>query len=342
VGCKESAPRADDTKTEAQPSAAVGPERRDDDALAERYTVLRAGFDADPEHFGGAKGSPELTATTAELRAITNEARDVHLRANAALLLGAVHQERGQWTEAAAAYRRAAELVPDDAGPWMALARAEAKAPDRTEPAIEAQRRALELDPDNLENYLALGELLLRKGDKENAATTYAAYEVRRKGLIDGLTLTKDGVYHVSIDERIACAEALAAATDIGTAVALAYALDKDPEPRVRAAVVRTMGIQRLVGYKEWLGKALAKEKDAEVRAAIADALAEIQRDPVELPKGPAPTGDGATPAAIDPQSGAKVPEAPTPGASPPPPAPTPAAGETGTDAKSGGTDPPG
>ena len=297
-----------------------------DETRAERYTALRAGYDADPEAFGGKPGTPAFTEVTAELRAITNEASDVHLRANAALLLGALHQERGQWAEAAGAYRRATVLVPDDAGPWMALARAEARQSDRLAEAITAQEKALELDPDNLENFLALGELLVRADRKDDATTIYAKYEVRRKGLIDGLTLTKDGNYLVSIDERIACAEALAAASDLGTAVALMYALEKDPEPRVRAAVVDVMGLQRLVGYKEFLAKTLAKETDEGVRAAIVAAIAEIERDPVELPRGPAPVGaEGGTPAPSEP---AKA----TPGSGA-----TPAS----TDSAAGGTKPP-
>jgi hypothetical protein len=210
--------------------------------------------------------------------------------------------------EAAGAYRRATALVPDDAGPWMVLARAEAQIPDRLAEAIAAQEKALELDPDNLENFLALGELLVRADRKDDATTIYAKYEVRRKGLIDGLTLTKDGNYLRGIDERIACAEALAAATDVGTAYALMYALDKDPEPDVRAAVANVMGLQRLAGYKEFLGKAKAKETDDGVKAAIAAAIAEIERDPVELPKGPSPAesagqppaGAAATPASTE------------------------------------------
>jgi tetratricopeptide (TPR) repeat protein len=307
--------------TEPKPAEATTDETR-----AERYAAIRAEYDADPGKFAAQSGTPELARMTAELRAITNEANDVHLKANAALLLGALHQERGQWADAAAAYRRATVLVPDDAGPWMALARAEAKESGRLTEAITAQERALELDPDNLENFLALGELLVRADRKDDATAIYAKYEVRRKGLIDGLTLTKDGNYIVSIDERIACAEALAAASDLGTAVALMYALEKDPEPRVRVAVVNVMGLQRLVGYKDFLAKTLAKEKDEGVKAAIVAAIAEIERDPVELPRGPAPVGaDGGAPAPSEP---AKT----TPGTEA-----TPAS----TDSAPGGTKPP-
>ncbi|HET6583752.1 MAG TPA: HEAT repeat domain-containing protein [Nannocystaceae bacterium] len=326
----------------------MGPPRdpTTDEQRTARYEEIRARWALDPQLSsrpsgqGGAPGSAELATVLADLRAITNEADDVHLRANAALLLGAVLQERDRWSEAAGAYRRATELVPDDAGPWMALARAEAKQPERTSEAIAAQRRALELDPDNLENFLALGELFVRAGDEQEATTVYAAYEVRRKGLIDGLTLTKDGAYIVSIDERIACAEALAAATDIGTAYALMYALEKDPEPRVRAAVVQTMGIQRLAGYAPFLAKTLARETDETVRTAIAAAVAEIERDPVEAAQLP------VAPAVSPRPSGSEIP--PAPGADP---GPTPAnaapeargaaEGAPSTAPSAGGTKPP-
>lgn len=300
IGCgdRASAPAPTSATT---PSAAPAPvdTAATDETRTARLTAIRTAYAADPEGYGGKAGSAELTAVIAELRAITNEAQDVHLRANAALLIGAMHQERGQWIEAADAYRRASALIPADAGPWMALARAEAQRGDRADEAIAAQQKALELDPDNLENFLALGELLVKAERKDEATTIYAQYEVRRRGLIDGLTLTKDGNYLVSIDERIACAEALAAAADMGTAVALMYALEKDPEPRVRSAVVNVMGLQRLAGYKEFLVKTLAKEQDADVKQDIVAAIAEIERDPVELPRGPAPeTASGGTHAA--------------------------------------------
>jgi tetratricopeptide (TPR) repeat protein len=293
------------------PAAAPTTPAVDDDALAMRYLELRAGYDAAPESYGGKAGSPELTAITTELRTMSNEAKDVHLRANAALLLGAMHQARGGWEAAAGAYRRAAQLVPEDAGPHMALARALSMTKDY-KAAAEAQLRAVELDPDNLEQYLALGELRIKAGDKASGAKAYADYEVRRRGLIDGLTLKHEGAYKVSIDDRIGCAESLAVAADVGTAFALLYALEQEPEPKVRAAIVRAMGSHRFVGYKPRLVKRLADEQDAGVREAITWAVAEIDRDPVDTrlegpppsetapAQLPAPAG-GATPAAVSP-----------------------------------------
>lgn len=290
------------------PAPAAAPAVPDDDALAQRLATLRAGYDAAPATFGGAAGTPEFTAVSSELRTIGNQARDVHLRANAALLLGAMHQERGQWAEAAGSYRRAATLVPDDAGPHMALARALAGTKDYAA-AATAQARAVELDPDNLEQYLALGELHLGAGNKEAGAKAYADYEVRRRGLIDGLTLRRDGAYQVEPDERVACAESLASASDVGTAFALLYALQEEPEPRVRAAIVRAMGIQRLAGYGPRLTALLAKETDADVRDAVTWALAEIARDPVDTklegpPPAPEPSGGVPGPAATPARGG--------------------------------------
>ncbi len=273
----------------------------DDDTLSQRYDVLRAGFDAGPATFGGVAGTPEFTAMSSELRGIGNKARNVHLRANAALLLGAMHQERGQWAEAAGAYRRAASLVPDDAGPYMALARALA-ATDEYEAAAAAQTKAVALDLDNLEQYLALGELYLRAGNAKASASAYADYEVRRRGLIDGLTLRHQGEYQVGPEDRIACAESLASASDVGTAFALLYALQEEPEARVRAAIVRAMGVQRLLGYQPRLSARLIQETDPETREAITWALAEIARAPVDTkldgpPQIPAPpaAAPGAT-----------------------------------------------
>ncbi len=309
-----------------------------DDALAERYAALRAGFDANPEHYGGAAGSPEFTEISSELRTIGNQARDVHMRANAALLLGAMHQERGQWADAAGAYRRASQLVPDDAGPPMVLARALAQTGDYPA-AIAAQLQALALDPDNLEQYLTLGELHLRAGDQQAGAKAYADYEVRRRGLIDGLTLRRDGAYQVGPDDRIACAESLASATDVGTAFALLYALQEEPDAPVRAAIVRAMGVQRLAGYAPRLQARRGVETDPEVQDAITWALAEIARDPVDTkldgpPPVPQAAGGTVGPAATPP---ATLPA--TPPATPPAtggsdrPAAGPAAPESGAEA---------
>lgn len=296
------------------PAVAGAPDPAGDDALEKRLLELRAGFDAAPETFGGVAGTPEFTAMSAELRSMSNQAHDVHLRANAALLLGLMHQEREQWAEAAGAYRRAATLVPDDAGPHMALARALAGAREYDD-AAAAQIEAVKRDPDNLEQYLALGELYVHAGKTEASAKAYADYEVRRRELIDGLTLRRDGAYLVDADERIACAESLASASDVGTAFALLYGLQEEPEARVRAAIVRAMGVQRLLGYEPRLKTQLAKETDAEVREAIAWALAEIARAPVDTKlEGPPPVptpleGPPATPA----RGGGSDPGAPSP-----------------------------
>lgn len=228
-------------------------------------------------------------AAMVELRRVANEAEEPHLRANAALLLGAMHDERDEHELAANYYRHAAKLIPDDAGPLMALALALGRQ-DKFAEAAQVQGQATELDPDNLENWLALGELRLKAGDKDGATQAYVDYERRRKGLIDGLTLTKNGNYVVSIEQRVGCAEALASATDQGTAVALAYALRTDPEPSVRATVARVMGVQRLTWYREPLKQALAGDQASDVREAATWAMAEIDRDPVEVTKGDAPS----------------------------------------------------
>ena len=74
----------------------------------------------------------------------------------------------------------------------------------------------------------------------------------------------------------------MAAAADNGTALALLYALQSDPEPQVRAAIVRTMGTQRLRGYEPALVEHLRTERDADVEEEAKRALAEIRRDPVD------------------------------------------------------------
>jgi tetratricopeptide (TPR) repeat protein len=316
---------------EAKPLAEL-----DDDALADRYLALRDRVTRTPELATG-NGFGELSASLSE---IANSAKDPHLRANASLLLGSLYETRGDRKTATAHYRHAAKLVPQDAGPWMALAVASAAADDLPA-AVEAQARATELDPDNLENWLALGELRYRAGDQAEAAKAYAGYEQRRKGIIDGLTLTNTaGDYIIGEDERIGCAEALASAADAGTAVALSYALANDKSANVRAAVARAMGIHRLEAYQEALTRQLAIETDAAAKEAIEGAMADILADPIRVELGPRPQlptddprrreddapAEGDAPAG-DPPEPALPPEtpAPEPAADPAPdPAPVP------------------
>jgi tetratricopeptide (TPR) repeat protein len=298
------------------PSVAAKDEAKavDDDALAQRYLELKTAFEDDPKGFGG---SPQgLAEITRELRAMSNAAKAVPLQANAAALLAAIHYEHGGWAEAVGAYRRATQLVPDDPDLRMALVRALAKNGELSA-AAEAQLRAIELAPDDLEQYLVLGELRIRAGDKDGGAKAYADYEVRRLGLIDGLTLKRGDAYRVTIDERIACAEHLAVAADVGTAFALLYALENEPEPRVRTAIVEAMGAHRFVGYEPRLTSRLGKETDPDVRAAIAWALAEIKRDPIDT-RLDTPPVEGAPPptppkSKLDAPAGGAVSDRPAP-----------------------------
>jgi tetratricopeptide (TPR) repeat protein len=264
----------------------------DDEAMADLYQRAK-----DAMENGTLAADPERRRRVEdELGRIANAARDPHLRANASLLLGASLEARGDRRQAIAFYRHAAALVPSDAGPRMALALALA-ADGRPVRAANVQRRVIELDPDNLENFLVLGEMLLQAGDNAGATEAYAAYEVRRKGLIDGLTLKRDGEYEVDAVERAECALALAAASDNGTALALLYALGSDPDPGVRVAIARTMGIQRLRGYRKPLEEHLEREKDADVREAVTWALSEIARDPVDSRPATTPGAEAARPA---------------------------------------------
>lgn len=276
---EEAAPEPTPTPPAGDPDAvAEVPAAVPSPSLEERYQTWRTRFEQDET----LARSDAFSQIRADLQEVANTAPDRMLRANAALLLAALHEGRREPANAEGFYRLAANLVPDDAGPKMALALVLAAQKNYPE-AATVQAEATALDPDNLENWLILGELLHKSGQAEKAAEAYVDYERRRKGLIDGLTLTRQGAYIVSRDERIACAEALASATDQGTAVAMAYALHRDPEPAVRAAVARIMGLQRLAWYRDPLEEKLKSETSPEVREAILGALAEIARDPLEI-----------------------------------------------------------
>ncbi|HVH99131.1 MAG TPA: hypothetical protein VM869_10485, partial [Enhygromyxa sp.] len=231
---------------------------------------------------------PEGAAIELDLQRVANEAEDAHLRANASLMLGAIAEARNDQRTAISFYRQAVELIPEDADTHIVLALALAKA-QRWDEAIVEQWKVVEAIPDDLLGWLVLGEMHVKGRKLDEAVNVYGAYELRRKGLLDGLTLKQDGEYLKNEAERAACAQALAPAVDNGTALGLMYALDSDPSPLVRTAVVSVMGEQRLLGYQKLLKDKLASEADAEVKEAIEWALSEIEREGVETAPGVVP-----------------------------------------------------
>jgi tetratricopeptide (TPR) repeat protein len=251
---------------------------------------LEALYRSSKDRYQATAQLPEQSAAEIEanLRRVANEAEDVHLRVNASLMLGHMFEDRGDSRAAISFYRQAAALLPDSVDPHIVLALGLAQA-ERWDEAIAEQWLVVEQIPDDLVGWLLLGELHVKAGKLEEATQVYGAYELRRKGLLDGLTLKHDGEYLKAEAERVACAEALAPAVDNGTALALLYAFDSDPSPRVRAAIASVMGEQRLLGYSKLLTSKLTTESDAEVKEAITWALAEIEREGVETNPGPVP-----------------------------------------------------
>ncbi|PRP90827.1 hypothetical protein ENSA5_61470 [Enhygromyxa salina] len=284
AGCGKTASQTDTGKAEAgeveQPPA---PPPLTQEQLEELYRASKARFEATTT-----LPDDSFAELRADLMRVANEAQDVHLRANASLLLGGMHEARADSRAAISFYRQAQELIPDDPAPHIVLALALSQ-DKKWDQAIAEQWRVVEMIPDDLVGWLLLGEFHVKAGKLDEAAEVYGAYELRRMGLLDGLTLKRDGEYVADEAERVACAEALAPAVDNGTALALMYALDSDPSPKVRERVVAIMGEQRLLGYQKLLETKLASEQDAEVKQSIEWALAEIERDPIETAPGPVP-----------------------------------------------------
>ena len=271
-------------KADAKPAETV----QGDDAMATRYLEIKERFAALPPEDRAGPGRIVAEAGP-ELRTIADTAKDLHLRANASLLLGTLYEASGDARAAISFYRQVVALLPDDPAPRRVLA--VALATDKQfAAALPEQERVVKDDPDDLEAWLLLGELAVKADQKERATAAYAAYEMRRKGLTDGISLKKaDGTFILPAEQRAACARALIPARDNGTAIALLYALSIETEPAVRAAIVEAMGTQRLSGYKQALEERLKTETAQEVKEALVWALAEIQRDPLDTRPGVAP-----------------------------------------------------
>lgn len=286
VGCKgEDRSVAAAAKTETK---AVTPVPATADAMAERYLAIKDRLAAlQPEDKAGP--GRILTEDGPELRTIAESATDLHLRANASLLLGTLFEANGDARSAISFYRQVVSFLPEEAEPRRVLAMALAT-DKQYAAALPEQERVVKDDPDDLEAWLLLGELAVKAGEPEQATLAYTAYELRRKGLIDGISLKRaDGTFPLPTEQRASCARALIPARDNGTAIALLYALEIETDPTVRAAIVEAMGTQRLAGYQQALTTKLKTETAQEVKEAMIWALAEIQRDPLDTRPGPTP-----------------------------------------------------
>lgn len=283
-GCAEP-PTAPPPAVKSAPKAEPAPAA---ESLAERYLTAKERMAAlMPEDKAGPKRLLEELGPG--LREVAEKAAEVPLRANASLLLGTLYERAGDPRSAISFYRQTAALVPAEIEPKRVLALALA-ADGQFAEAIPEQETVVKDDPDDLEAWLLLGEFNVKAGRADEGAKAYAAYELRRKGLIDGLTLqNKDATFVMPVDQRAACARALIPARDNGTALALLYALERDPDPVVRLALAEAMGTQRLAGYKTLLTAKAAAETHAEAKAAMLWALQEIERDPLDARPGPAP-----------------------------------------------------
>ncbi len=273
---------------EAGPAAVVAtPDEVSDEVYAERYNAAKQRIaDLDSGNPMVVKGA--VNELGPELRKIAEGAADKHLRANASLLAGSLYDLAGDSRSAIAFYRQAHGLLPDDIEPVRILALSLGRDGQYAE-AAKLQEKVVADDMDDLAAWLLQGELLLKAGEEEEAKKAYIRYEIRRKGLLDGLTLQKDGVFVTAAEDRAVIAGALTPASDNGTAIALLYALKYEPDAKVRAAILETMGIQRLAGYQKAIEERLAIESDPVVKEVAQWALDEIKRDPLDTRPGAPP-----------------------------------------------------
>lgn len=236
-------------------------------------------------------------------RDIANHAQDPHLRANACIAAASILDSRKEYASAISYYKQAITLVPREPSPYALMALAQA-AQKQYAAAGKTQEEVVRRDPDDLQAWLILGELKVKAKQKKEAAMAYAAYETRRKGLLDGLTKKKQGAYELSPADRIRCVHALEAAPDNGTSLALIYALQSDPSAKVREALVEVFARQRFAGFVQPLTKWLEQEKEASLQARIREAIAHIEAAPVQTRPQPGeivPPVDAADPGSVKP-----------------------------------------
>jgi len=203
------------------------------------------------------------------------------LVASCYLGLGSAHGDMRQHGRAVDAFQKVIELAPSDPEGYRALAIGLEDA-TRLREARQALEQAVALDPDQLSAYQDLAGLYLKEKDVEGAKKSYLRYELTRTRLIRTLGLVKDE------DRRVRAAEGLGDARDEATAKALGLALT-DRSRKVRLAVIRSLGQQRLAEGAGPLRALLKKTKDAEERRLIQLSLQAIGSAPQPSPES-APT----------------------------------------------------
>jgi Flp pilus assembly protein TadD len=217
------------------------------------------------------------------------------LVANCYLGIGSALGDLGRHDKAVEAFEKVVELKPSDPEAYRALAIGLEDA-GRLPEARRALEQALALDPDQLSAYQDLAGLYLKAKELEGAKKAYLRYELTRTRLIRSLGLAKDE------KRRERAAHALADARDEATAKALGLALT-DKSRRVRLAVIRALGQQRLSEGAGPLKALLERTKDPEERRLIQLSLQAIASapqpgpQPRPKPQAPAPAPDAGAPA---------------------------------------------
>jgi hypothetical protein len=155
--------------------------------IKERFAALLPEDKAGPKRILGELGP--------ELREIAESARDPHLRANASLLLGTLHEDERRPPLGDLLLSSGRRLLPEEAGPHRVLAMA--LAPTSSTPRRCPSRSGGRRRPRRPRGLAAARRARRSRPGRRSAATeAYAAYEMRRKGLIDGITLkSPDGVF---------------------------------------------------------------------------------------------------------------------------------------------------
>jgi len=216
-----------------------------------------------------------------ELRRAIKVAPQGKLVASCYLGIGSAYGDLKQHAKAVEAFQKVVELLPSDPEAYRALAIGLEDA-GRIKEAQGALEQAVALDPDQLSAYQDLAAMYLKQKDLEGAKKTYLRYELTRTRLIRTLGLAKDE------DRRVRAADALADARDEATCKALGLALT-DRSRRVRLAVIRALGQQRLSEGAGPLRALLKKTKDPEEHRLIQLSLQAIESAPQPGPQ-PTPT----------------------------------------------------
>lgn len=184
------------------------------------------------------------------------------------IALGDIYLSSDRKKEALGLYQQLLKRDASLAEVHLVVARAYERM-DKPKEALASYEQTLRLQPQMVFVYAYMAQLYVKVGDNEASAKAYLDYE--RK--IHSYAKSLEAVQGVTPEQRVNIIDAFSFVDDERAQKALVSAMKLAPTPAVRARAARALGEVQAKDALGELERALAFEKDLEVRGAIKSAV---------------------------------------------------------------------